>query len=314
MAILVPKYPPDMPFPTDPRDVQAWDAFWSTLLKSTYDPKYLRQDHTDYQYRNYIGDLIEPHGTRCLVAGNGISVLPEMLSHFGMEVCSVDCSATAVEYCRHHPSLEIERLAFFGSGRPVAETEVSTIRKRMGESHDETGSSDYLVDDLFSCTRGTETLDLIIMQNVIEHFVAEDRVSLAHRLYAWLKPGGIAIVESQNYLGIVAPRRTEQMGIEVSFEAAGFLFHLRESYVWRQEQFRVMDDERLRMQEVAGSGGGWFSPRRSTRELDRRSIERLSLMHEGIQEGFRVRCDALRDSDMQQRRVGRKIVVFRSSR
>jgi hypothetical protein len=112
--------------------------------------------------------------------------------------------------------------------------------------------------------------------------------AVAARFYQWLAPGGLLIVESQHHLSVLFGGYLSGAadGIEEYFEAAGFLFHLKEAYLWQNEQY-----------------ARW-----------RQQPEEVRYRTQGaIAEGFNQRAEVLRAVDFEQVRQGRKLVIFRSS-
>ncbi len=91
----------------------------------------------------------------------------------------------SIELCKKHPSLKSTVLEL-----PDALESASAIAKR----YDTTGrvthkAGNALVDDL-----GTAQYDVIMINNVVHHFTAEQNKALAKKIATALKPGGIYII------------------------------------------------------------------------------------------------------------------------
>jgi hypothetical protein len=289
-----------------PRRVRQWlDEFYAEPLAA------LRMDCADHRYRAHLDTFISLGLQRVLCAGNGISVLPYMFAHRGFGVAAVDVSNAATEFARAHPPEEKYFLRFFTLGlrlsEPVADSaappgdrrtasatrrshRLEQMRQAIQEAHRPGGGLDFTTSDLFSYEPGEGSFGAAILQNVAEHFPRADRELLAGRLYRWLAPGSVLVVESQ-HLSVLDPDGRALRGIEEAFEAAGFLFHLKEAYLWQREQKRV----------------AWWQIPKAARLSSRGYRDQ-------IQEEFGRRAEVLRATDYSQVRQGRKMVIFQYGR
>lgn len=319
MIRAAPKFHLAPPFPENPRDAEGWNRFWQAVLDhqpgkttahgglslrsafsrfwqaisasqgpSGFDIEWLRTDYSDYQYREeHIPIFDEMEHRRILCAGSGICSLPYLFFHCGFNTVAVDLSSVATHFTRDHPPNEETFVRLF-TRRPLPSFDShawSEVRQAIRDAHRPNGTLDFLTADLFAWNPGDGSFDAAVMRHVVEHFSPADRAVLAERLYRWLAPGGILIVESQHYLSLGSGDEISD-GIEEVFEAAGFLFHLKEAYRWQSQQYKL-----------------WF-------ELPvlARADRQIEMAYE-----FNERAAAIGASDLEQVRQGRKLVIFRHS-
>jgi hypothetical protein len=343
MRVRVPKFERSElwpSFPDDPRDPHAWESFWQAVLdQAPSEPRgaeqagpaedpadrlwrslqgfyeepldILRMDLADHRYRGHLAVWDTLGVRRVLCAGNGISVLPYMFSHRGLEVTAADVSNAATDFVRSHPPEEKLFLRFFSLGLSLPEPgaavdsaagrqraegnalrapRLAQLREAVRTAHRPGGSHRFMASDLFAYEPGAASFEAAVLQNVAEHFSLTDRRVLAERLYHWLVPGGVLVVESQ-FLSLLDRAGRIQEGVEEAFEGAGFLFHLKEAYLWQREQTRA----------------GWWQVPKAVRLSGRNRRAQ-------IQEEFHRRAQAAREADLAQVRAGRRMVVFQYGR
>lgn len=281
-------------FPEDARNPFAWDAFWNDLLFASSDVRALRLDAPNIQYIRYLDLCPLPEYRNVLFAGNGISVFPELFSHCGYMATAVDISVTANNYCKNHPAEEIYAMSFFAGEQAgylysvdIHRFDLNPLREAVRSAFRPGGNFCYIAADIFDYEPDIGSYDLIVTQNLIEHFGPSDRISLAKRFFRLLRPGGILIVESQ-YLKTLDITRQTTDGIEEYFEQAGFVFHLKQAYLWRQD----FEKNRTRKQNATAI--------RKETEVALSEFDR--------------QAKAIREQDMARVSQGEKLVIFRFGR
>jgi SAM-dependent methyltransferase len=299
--IRIPKFPDEIAFPHDPRNGTAWDRFWEDLLAGGHSLRYIRLEATDGAYRGHIATLHDFGMRRVLFAGNGITVLPYLFAHCGLQAVAVDISSVATDFAAQHPPEEALFLDFFSETSPQRHAGSADIlphfdpektRQAMHDARRSGGSQEFLREDLFTYEPGDGAFGAIVMNYVAEHYPANDRHALAERLYSWLAPGGILVIESRyDQLKLLNWEGSVKEGLEEPFEAAGFLVHLREAYVWRQEAVQAKPWQIFKLHQRS----------------DPVFINR-------IKEDFDQRAQQIRLSDFAHVREGRRLVIFRLGR
>jgi SAM-dependent methyltransferase len=271
----------------------------------------LRHDIGYHRFRDHLSLFDRLGYKHILCGGNGISILPYMCAHQGFTVTAVDISPTAVRYSQAHPAEEEFYLRFFTlglqmpdqggssdqeSGKPQVEpahsplSRLEQLRQIVRRANRPGGSIQFEARDLFEYEPGDEIFDAIILQNLVEHFSERDQHRLAERLYRCLARGGILIVESQ-CLALDDPNLEFSDAIEGSFEQVGFLFHLKDAYRWKKEQYQVRPWQIVKGLRLTGRGAT-----------------------ETIEAEFTERAATALASDLEQLRHGRKLVIFQYAR
>jgi hypothetical protein len=166
-------------------------------------------------------------GHRILLAGNGISPEPYGFAHAGCDVTVVDVSTVA---CRFVESLEVTTDLLARMFPVYEETDLlcrvrnSEIRKcelnieksslRVGKEQRPGGSLSIVTADLFTF-EPEQPFHAIFSRRAYQGLPPDRREELARRFFRWLRPGGLAFVETLNLRGAFKP-------FEEPFRAAGF--------------------------------------------------------------------------------------------
>lgn len=164
---------------------------------------------------------------RVLFVGCGASVLPHFYSELGFSVDAVDVSPTAVTLAASAPSYE-ERRRFSAGGPPVAQA----VAGAVGRSHEEPR---FTVSDVFELNAHGEW-DVIYATDFVGHFDVTDRDVIARRFMEALAPGGIVVIEDNDF-SVIEEMSPSPTGIEHAFADAGFRVYLGKAHTWRQQQF-----------------------------------------------------------------------------
>lgn len=91
----------------------------------------------------------------------------------------------SIELCKKYPLLNSTVLEL-----PYAIESASAIAKR----YDTTGRVNYKTGNALTDDLGTEQYDVIMINNVVHHFTAEQNTDLAKKIAQALKPGGVYII------------------------------------------------------------------------------------------------------------------------
>ena len=91
----------------------------------------------------------------------------------------------SIALCKKYPALTSTVLELEG-----AIESASSIAKR----YDTTGRVHYKAGNAITDDLGTEVYDIVMINNVVHHFTAEQNIALAAKIYRALKPGGIYAV------------------------------------------------------------------------------------------------------------------------
>jgi SAM-dependent methyltransferase len=237
-------------FPDDPRNPDAWNRFWQAILdrrltwlgEITPAAQPLQIQYGEQECWKVIIFLLREHQCRrMLFGGNGISPLPRFFAHGGCDVTALDTSSVATQFARQQPLDEWawERWASRPQRWPsMKERRAQAAAGALGRP---LGQLEYVTADLFDWEPGEESFDAAILAQVAEHYGEADRTALAKRLYSWLRPGGILVLQSQLSFSLVWPLDLAKEGVEESFEAAGFLLHRGAAYRWCKHHLVPLD-------------------------------------------------------------------------
>lgn len=91
----------------------------------------------------------------------------------------------SIELCKKYPALHSTVLEL-----PAAVEDASAIAKR----YDNTGRVNYRAGNALEDDLGAELYDVVMINNVVHHFTAEQNKALSKKIAAALKPGGIYII------------------------------------------------------------------------------------------------------------------------
>ncbi len=269
-----------------------WDAFWRQIIESGNNLFFLRLSQE--RYHAHFSLLEKLHGNKLLVVGNGITIIPQLLAVRGYQVTVVDISAVANSYCSEYEvnlediynfyrkEGEYFTLGFYNEKREFQKraAQINAIIRKPG------GSTTFQTGDILEFPLESEVYDAVIIANVVDFFKQEEQRELCGKLYRCLKPGGIAIVESQQLSELNWESRVP-VGIEESFVQEGFVYHLINSYKLRRELMRELE------------AGSQF--RRNSKEKDILRKFKTSVAHE-------------MESDLDLMKKGEKLAVFRYSK
>lgn len=232
--------------PIDPRDGAQWDQFWEELLssKDTYMDS-VRMDFSFFRLYRWFATFRELGLTRIVFPGNGISALPHCLCIGGFEVLAFDISRTAIGYSLTNPPGEWLIFNFFCYPFPRApsytgeDREATSLlaRQAVHRAHRPGGSLEYRVEDVFTYEPVDGSMDVIFLMHLAEHFSDSDLQLLVERLFRWLAPGGIVLVEDSS-IEILWGRSAYPGTLQRQFEEAGFLIALKDVYSWWQTRHR----------------------------------------------------------------------------
>lgn len=246
-ALRRPAAPPDAPFfldwlaetlnedasgavtPNDWADGEAWEWYWRHVLAEdgARDGHPSPWRHSASRLYALLDLLPEAPVRRVLCAGNGIDLLPYALAHRGCDVTALDVSPAASHFVTTAAPSRDDLERFFpvftegtldAYGVRVCRPDRERIRERMAREHRPGGRVTVVTADLFTWTPA-RPFDLILSERAFQGFDAPLRARLARRFHAWLRPGGLCAVQTQNVVwgGGAALREMEQ-----PFRDAGF--------------------------------------------------------------------------------------------
>lgn len=133
----------------------------------------------------------------------------------------------SIELCKKHPALKSTILEL-----PGAIEAASAIAKR----YDTTGRVNYEAGNALNDDLGTEKYDLVMINNVVHHFSAEQNKALAKKIARALKPGGVYMIgefirfEKPGEGGVVG----STMGLYFSVTSASGNWSHSEILSWQQ--------------------------------------------------------------------------------
>lgn len=134
----------------------------------------------------------------------------------------------SIELCRKHPQLSSEILDL-----PEAIESASAIAKR----YDTTGRVKHVAGNALTDDLGTGQYDLVLINNLVHHFTAEQNQALARKVAKALKPGGYYVIgdmirgETPGEGGVVA----STLGLYFSLTSASGNWSLAEMQSWQKD-------------------------------------------------------------------------------
>jgi hypothetical protein len=210
--------------PTDWMNLPDWDRYWSEVLADGFwTASNVETWSFEFTSLPYLRGLQQREGHRVLLAGNGISPEPYGFAHAGCDVTVVEVSGVA---CRFVQSLEVtpdllglqftayDDVMDLASGHPVQTSNREKSLKLVDEEHRPGGCLSIITSDLFTY-EPSQPFDAIFSRRAYQGFPLERREELARRFFRWLRPGGLAFIETMNVF-------RERERFESPFRAAGF--------------------------------------------------------------------------------------------
>lgn len=224
--------------PRDWSDAEGWDAYWRAVIADDYE----RGSNAGSLWRDpfierYLAVMRERGMQRVLFAGNGISLEPHALAHCGFDVTAVDVSPAACDFVRKFqltpPQLGHFLPAFRERMEPggfrIWEHDPHASLDRVREEHRPGGCLELVAEDLLRWSPPSP-FDVLYAERAVQGFSEEVRRELARRFFAWLSPGGIAVLTT-----VHAPGELERR-LNAELKAAGFFVHLEETSAWYRAQ------------------------------------------------------------------------------
>lgn len=240
--------------PVSPRSSALWDAFWHEVLAepppSTKELAFrrLRVATYDYQHRAYWPLLTSLGCRKVFFIGNGVSELPHFFQHAGFACTAVDFSRVALTYAEQHPPTLRIWADFIEDEMPPNFFENGEVRNRMVSIHRPAPPVEWVVEDFLDYSAVGE-FDALAAQNILDCYDLYDGLLLACQFERCLRPGGVAIIESESRLPTAMGIESEVPPLEPIIANAGFRIHLRsasEAHLhgltqWRLEHGKVVE-------------------------------------------------------------------------
>lgn len=287
--VTVMEYPPDTAIIGPHSKADAWDGYWSTLIRTGDHLSAIRLGRGLEQCQCMWRNMVEWGHERVLFAGSGISILPFVFEYLGFDVTSLDISLAATQYARTH-SLNTATLSrFFLTSQPkwdpVLNAEIPTANMeltkiQMKKAQRQGGSVKFEVQDVLTSDYPAGAFDVVISHFLTDYIDPVER--FANLVESWVRPGGLVLIETQRPQ--MGGESNQEGRLLSAFRDAGFVIHLNEAYTWLRQERRPR---------------WWFQqPRAFVNRDDPRVQEFL----------MRVRTN--RDADFAARSNGAKLAVF----
>lgn len=188
-----------------------WDAYWTKQLASDYWQRSHRCRLSLSPFLRYVEEL-ELTGHRVLVVGCGISTEPALLAHLGYEVVAFDVSPVAIDHIRAHPATEGELSNWLVPHLPAdswgkhdgvprflleGKAKIRALRKTLKQMSKAGGSLTTLCADVRTFVPD-QPFDLVYSPWSWQCLSQPLRAELPKRIHGWLRPGGAAVIATQN--------------------------------------------------------------------------------------------------------------------